>query len=36
MAEVIRLYYESGELEKEYFVINGKKEGIYKEFYNNG
>ena len=31
-----RTYYDSGELEKEYFEINGKKEGQYKLYRNNG
>ena len=32
MAEVKRTYYESGELESEYFVLNGKINGEYKEY----
>jgi len=35
---VIRTYHdeEQTKLKEEYFVCNGKKEGIYKEYYDNG
>ncbi len=36
MAEYKREYYNSGELEKEYFEINEKKEGEFKSYYKNG
>jgi antitoxin component YwqK of YwqJK toxin-antitoxin module len=38
MAKVVRTYYdnEQTKLKEEYYEINGKKEGIYKEYYNNG
>jgi antitoxin component YwqK of YwqJK toxin-antitoxin module len=36
MAEVKREYYNSGELRSEVFEINGKKEGEYKTYYENG
>ena len=34
MAEVKRTYYPTGELESEWFEINGKKEGEFKLYYN--
>ena len=34
MAEVKREYYPTGELESEWFEINGKKEGEFKLYYN--
>ncbi len=36
MVEYKREYYNSGELEKEYFEINEKKEGEFKSYYKNG
>jgi antitoxin component YwqK of YwqJK toxin-antitoxin module len=36
MAEVKRTYYTSGELESEWFEINGKMYGEYKQYYENG
>jgi antitoxin component YwqK of YwqJK toxin-antitoxin module len=33
MTEIKRTYYESGELLQEYFEEDGKKEGIYKSYY---
>ncbi len=36
MAEVVRTYYESGELCQEYFEVDGKKEGEYKSYYQSG
>ena len=36
MAEVKRTYYNNGELESEVFVINGKRNGNYKEYHENG
>ena len=36
MAEVVRTYYESGELESECFEINDKKNGEYKSYHPNG
>ena len=35
MAEVKRTYYKSGKLRSEVFELNGKKNGIYKEYYEN-
>ena len=36
MAEFKRTYYETGELKSEWFEINGKKNGEYKQYYENG
>ncbi len=36
MGEVIRTYYESGELKSEVFAINDKKNGEYKSYYESG
>ena len=36
MAEVKRTYYETGELESEVFLLNGKKNGEYKSYRENG
>ena len=36
MAEVIKTYYPTGELESEVFVVNNKKNGEYKRYYENG
>ena len=38
MAKVVRTYYdkEQTKLDEEYYEINGKKEGEYKEYYMNG
>jgi antitoxin component YwqK of YwqJK toxin-antitoxin module len=36
MAEVKRTYYETGELESEVFLLNGKKNGEYKSYHRNG
>jgi antitoxin component YwqK of YwqJK toxin-antitoxin module len=36
MTEIKRTYYESGELCQEYFEEDGKKEGIYKSYYQSG
>ena len=36
MGEIVRNYYEIGELKEEYFIFNGKKEGEYKSYYYNG
>ena len=36
MAEVKRTYYKNGTLSSEYFEINGKKEGEFKSYYENG
>ena len=36
MAEVKRTYYPSGKLQSEVFDINGKRNGEYKEYYENG
>ena len=33
---VIRTYYYYGELKEEYFVCDGKNEGIYKSYWENG
>jgi antitoxin component YwqK of YwqJK toxin-antitoxin module len=33
---VHRTYYETGELESEVFMNNGKKEGEYKNYYESG
>ncbi len=35
MGEVIRTYYESGELKSEVFAINDKKNGKYKSYWKN-
>jgi len=29
-------YYKNGKIKSEGFIINGKKDGIYKEYYPNG
>ena len=34
--EVIKTYYDSGKLKSEVVMINNKKEGEYKEYYENG
>jgi antitoxin component YwqK of YwqJK toxin-antitoxin module len=36
MAEVKRTYYMNGELESEVFEINGKRNGEYKSYHENG
>ncbi len=36
MAEVKREYYSTGELETEWFEVNGKKEGESKSYYSTG
>ena len=36
MAEVNRTYYKTGELKSECFEINGKKNGEYKRYHQNG
>ena len=36
MAEVKRTYYNNGELESEVFLLNGKRNGEYKEYHMNG
>ena len=36
MAEVIRTYYDNGNLYEEYFKINGIKHGEYKSYHSNG
>ncbi len=36
LPQVIRTYYDTGELKEEYFEINGQKEGHYKRYYKNG
>jgi len=36
MAEVKRTYYSTGELDSEYFEINGKINGLYKSYLKNG
>ena len=36
MAEVERIYYRSGKLKSEVFVINGKKNGEFREYHKNG
>ncbi len=36
MAEIKRTYNENGEIETEYFEINGIKHGEYKEYYKDG
>ena len=36
MGEIVRKYYETGELEMEYFIFNDKKEGEFKRYYENG
>ncbi len=36
MAEVKRLYYDSGVLKEEWFEINSKYEGEYKRYFENG
>ena len=36
MAEVRKTYYDSGQLESETFVINGKLNGPYNEYFENG
>ena len=33
--DVIRTYYAEGQLKKEYCLINNKKEGLYKRYYEN-
>jgi len=36
MAQVTRTYHDNGQLKKEYFENDGKKEGEYKQYYVNG
>jgi antitoxin component YwqK of YwqJK toxin-antitoxin module len=36
MAEVKRMYYPTGELKSEVFIINGKKNGERKSYHENG
>ena len=36
MADVKIIYYETGELKSECFVINDKKNGIYKSYHPDG
>lgn len=36
MCEVLREYYENGELESECFLLNGKMHGEYKLYRKNG
>ena len=36
MSYVEKEYYLNGALKSEVFVNNGKKEGIYREYYDNG
>ena len=36
MAEVVRTYYNTGKLLSEVYMVNGKKNGIYKKYYKNG
>ena len=32
----IRNYYDNGEIKEEYYLINNMKNGIYKEYHENG
>ena len=34
--EVVRSYHTEEQLKEEYCLINNKKEGLYKEYYENG
>jgi antitoxin component YwqK of YwqJK toxin-antitoxin module len=34
--EVVRTYYDEGQLKEEYCLINNKKEGLYKKYHKNG
>jgi antitoxin component YwqK of YwqJK toxin-antitoxin module len=36
MTEIKKTYYVTGELCQEYFEEDGKKEGIYKSYYQSG
>ena len=36
MSKAINLYYTTGELSSEYFILNGMKNGIYKSYHPNG
>ncbi len=36
MAELVKTYYESGELQSECFEILGQKHGAYKRYYRDG
>jgi antitoxin component YwqK of YwqJK toxin-antitoxin module len=36
MAKVVRTYYNNDVLKEEYYEIDGKKEGVYKEYYIKG
>ena len=36
MGELVRKYYETGELKEEYFIFNDKKEGDYKSYQDDG
>jgi antitoxin component YwqK of YwqJK toxin-antitoxin module len=36
MAEVVKTYYDTGELLSEVYMVNGKKNGIYKKYHKNG
>ena len=34
--EIVRTYYKEGQLQEEYCLINNKKEGSYKSYFENG
>ena len=34
--DVVRTYHHEEQLKEEYFVINNKIEGLYKEYHENG
>lgn len=33
---LIKKYYNNGNIEIEYYILNEKREGFYKEYYSNG
>ena len=33
--EIVRSYYDNGQIEEEYCLINNKKEGLYKKYREN-
>jgi antitoxin component YwqK of YwqJK toxin-antitoxin module len=33
---VLRLYHKNGQLRSEFLIINNKREGVYKEYHDNG
>ena len=36
MSELVRTYYTNGNILEEYYMFNGKKEGEFKSYWDNG